>query len=531
MGLYIELIDIMRKYLTRTVFILMFLFPLLWPSFIWGNPASFRMSIGTEPPTLDPSLATDGTSILIIENLMEGLTQFDQTLTPKPASASSWEISPDGRRYLFHLRKNLFWSDGKPVTAQDFEYAWKRLLNPQTASEYAYFLYDIENSEEYNQGKLKESDKVGVRALDSETLEVRLKKPVIYFISITTFSATFPLRRDLIEKYQNHWTDPDKMVVNGPYRLKEWRHEYKLRLEANLNYYGTPPLCNTIEIFVINERTTALTLYETGGLDMVSLPPEAIEHYRTRAEYVNQPLLRGYYYGFNTEAPPFNNPKIRRAFSMAIDREEFPHVLKGGERSAYSWIPPGMFGYEPLVGLRFNPKEAARLLSEAGFPGGKDFPVVTTAFNTDTVNGLIAENIQAQLKRNLNVTISLDNMEWKVYLKKLQLNPPQIFRLGWGADYPDPDNFMNLFMKGGGNNHTRWGNMKYDQLIVSGSSERDPQKRRMIYREAQKILTEDEVPIMPLFISAQNFLVKSYVRGVETNPMELIFFKTISVIR
>jgi oligopeptide transport system substrate-binding protein len=495
----------------------------------WGTEGLFRFSIGTEPPTLDPSLATDGTSILLIENLMEGLTQFNQALVPQAAIAEGWEISQNGRRYLFHLKKNVFWSDGKPVAAEDFEYSWKRLLNPETASEYAYFLYDLENGEEYNQGKVKDSSRVGVRALDPYTLEVRLKKPVVYFISITTFSATFPLRKEYIEKYRSHWTDPDKMVVNGPYRLTEWKHEYKLKFTANPNYYGSPPFCRTIEIFIVNERSTALTLYEAGGLDMVSLSPEAIEHFQGSREYINQPLLRGYYYGFNTAIPPFNDSRVRKAFSLAIDREEFPHVLKGGERSAYSWIPPGMFGYDQQVGLRFNPKEGAKLLSEAGFPGGQGFPKVTLAFNTDMVNGLIAENIQAQLKRNLQIQLSLDNMEWKVYLKKLQLDTPQIFRLGWGADYPDPDNFMNLFIKGGGNNHTHWGSPKYDHLISLGSSERDSQKRGMIYHEAQKILNEEDVPMIPLFVTAQNFLVKPYVHGVETNPMELLFFKTIKV--
>lgn len=497
----------------------------------WGKEGLFRISVGTEPPTLDPSLATDGTSILLIENLMEGLTQFNQSLLPQPAIAEKWEISEEGKKYLFHLKRNVFWSDGKPVVASDFEYSWKRLLNPETASEYAYFLYGLENGEEYNQGKIKDSSRVGVRAIDPYTLEVRLKKQIVYFTSIITFSATFPLRKEVIEKYGSHWTDPDKMVVNGPYRLTEWKHEYKLTLEQNPKYYGSAPLCRMVEVFIVNERNTALTLYEAGGLEMVSLSPEAIEHYLGSKEYINQPLLRGYYYGLNTGIPPFNDPRVRKAFSLAIDREELPHVLKGGERPAFSWIPPGMFGYDQEVGLRFDPKSGAKLLSEAGFPEGKGFPKVTLAFNTDMVNGLIAENIQAQLKRNLKVTLLLDNMEWKVYLKKLQFDTPQIFRLGWGADYPDPDTFMNLFVTAGGNNYTHWGNPKYDQLISLGSSEHDSRKRLIIYHDAQKILTEEDVPMIPLFVSAQNFLVKPYVQGVETNPMELLFFKTIKVNR
>ncbi len=508
---------------------LIFFYLIFFPLAAEGKSGLFRFSIGTEPPTLDPSLATDGTSIFIIENLMEGLTQFNKALIAEPAIAARWEVSPDGKRYLFYLRKNVFWSDGKPLTAYDFEYSWRRLLNPATASEYAYFLYDVENAEAYNQGKLKDPGEVGVHALGSDILEVRLKKPVVFFTGITTFPGTFPLRKDLIEKYGNHWTDPGRIVVNGPYQLKEWRHEYKLVLETNSLYYGVKPFCGRIELFVINERTTALTLYETGGLDMVSLPPEAIDYYKNSAEYINQPLLRGNYYGFNILRPPFNDSRIRKAFALAIDREELPRILKGGESPAYSWIPPGMFGYDEASGLRFNPKEAARLLAEGGYPGGSHFPKVTLAFNTDMVNSLIAENIQAQLKRNLDIQISLDNQEWKVYLKRLQVDTPQMFRLAWGADYPDPDNFMNLFITGGGNNHTHWGSPRFDRLIQNASSEGDVKQRLFMYHEAQKILTEEEFPIIPLFISAQNFLVKPYVQGMETNPMELLFLKKIKV--
>ncbi|MHB8481732.1 MAG: peptide ABC transporter substrate-binding protein [Nitrospiria bacterium] len=519
-----------RPFLAYSLFFYFAIF-ILFPPHLFGKSCLFRYSIGTEPPTLDPSLATDGTSILIIENLMEGLTRFNRELIPQPAIAGRWKISPDGKRYLFYLRPDVLWSDGKPLTADDFEYAWKRLLNPSTASEYAYFLYDVENAEAYNQGKLQDPRLVGIRAIEPFILEVRLKKPVTYFTSITTFSVTYPLRKDLIEKYGNHWTDPERMAVNGPYRLKEWKHEYKLKLEANPTYYGGRASCENIDIFVINNPTTALTLYETGSLDMAPLPPEAIDYYQKSPEYVSQPLLREYYYGFNTLTPPFNDVRVRKAFFMAIDREELPRILRGGERPAYSWIPPGMPGYEESAGLRFNPEEAARWLTEAGYPEGKNFPKVVLAFNTDTVNALIAENIQAQLKRNLHVSVQLENMEWKVYLKKLQLDTPQLFRLGWGADYPDPDNFMNLFVTGGGNNHTHWGSPVYDQMILKASSERNPKARLALYHEAQKILTEEEVPIMPLFVSVQNFLVKPYVKGLETNPMELLDFKKIKVSR
>jgi oligopeptide transport system substrate-binding protein len=494
---------------------------------VGDRPSVFRMNLSTEPPTLDWSLATDGVSITVIENLMEGLTQFDDRLRPRPAVAMGWTVSEDGKTYTFHLRDDVSWTDGKPVTAYDFEYAWKRLLDPKTAAEYAYFLYDIQNAYEYNSGKIKNPDAVGVKAINPQTLEVHLKTPVVFFPSITAFTGTYPQRRDLIERYGDHWTDPSHLVTDGPFRLMEWRHEYKLTLSANPGYYAGRPRLDLVEMFVVNERTTALTLYETGDLDFVNLPPEAIPFYQKALDYMRGPLLRSYYYGFNVSKKPFDDARVRRAFSMAIDRAELPRVLKGREIPTSSWIPKGMLGYNPEIGLKFDPKGARRILAEAGYPNGRGLPNIRLVYNTDLVNTLIAQNIQAQWKRNLNVQVNLDNQEWKVFLKQLKTDPPQIFRLGWGADYPDPDNFMVLFTTDSGNNRTHWGNRRYDELIEKAATETHPERRRKMYDEAQRILTEQEVPIMPLFIAVQNLLLKPYVRGLRLNALELLYLKQV----
>jgi oligopeptide transport system substrate-binding protein len=489
------------------------------------------MNLGTEPPTLDWSLATDNASIRVIENLMEGLTEYDEALKPKPAIAERWEILDGGRRYIFHLRKDVLWSDGKPVTAGDFEFAWKRLLDPKTGAEYAYFLYDLENAEEFNAGRLKEPSRVGVRANDPLTLEVRLKKPIVYFPSITTFTATFPLRQDLIEKFGDRWTEPEHLVTCGPFRLVEWRHEYRLTLAANDRYHKGRPSLDRVVFYVVEEDTTALTLYETGDLDRVGLPPVAIPSYKERPDYRHGSFLRGYYYGFNVTKSPFDNRLVRQAFSEAIDRSELPKILKGGEIPATSWVPPGMPGYDPEIGLKFDPASARKRLAEAGFSEGRGLPPITLAFNTDPTNLLIAENIQAQWKRNLGVTVRLDNMEWKVYLKRLKEDTPQIFRLGWGADYPDPDNFLALFTTRSGNNNTHWGNRRYDELISEAAGEPDPVRRKALYDEAQRILTEEDVPIVPLFVAAQNVLIKPYVKGLRLNPMDILALKNVRIDR
>ena len=492
-----------------------------------NDESVFRMSIKNEPPTLDWTLATDSVSFTILTNIMEGLTQYDSELNARPAIAKKWEYSKDGQTITFFLRDDVYWSDGKPVTAADFEYSWKRLLAPETAAQYAYFLFDIENAAQYNSGEITNPDKVGVKALAPDVLEVRLKKPVVYFPSITTFMVTFPVREEVIKKHGDSWTEPGNIVTNGPYTLEEWQHEYKMVLKASPLHYEGKPKVDLIRVFVVQEPTTALTLYETGELDYLELPPVAIPHYKSSPEYRNKPQLRGYYYGFNVQKKPFDNVLVRQAFAHAIDRSRIPLFLKGGEIPSSSWIPKGMFGYNENIGSKFNPDKARALLEQAGYPDGKGFPKVTAVFNTGDLNRFIGEFIQAQWKEHLNVHIDFESQEWKVFLSRLDLDPPEIFRLGWGADFPDPDNFMNLFITTSGNNRLRWSNSRYDELIALGSALKNPQKRKAVYDKAQILITEKEVPMIPLFVSAQNLLVKPYVQGLKNNAMELLYLKRI----
>ncbi len=490
-----------------------------------------RMTLSAEPPTLDWSLATDNVSITVIQNIMEGLTQFDENLRPAPAVAERWTVSQDGRVYTFRLRRDVRWTDGRPITASDFVYSWRRLLDPKTGAEYAYFLFDVENARAFNTGRITDPSKIGVRALADDLLEVRLNKPIVFFPALTAFVVTFPLRRDIIERYGDHWTDSDHLVTLGPFRLKSWRHEYKLTLIASGDYYGGRPAIDGIDLFVVNERTTALTLYETGEIDLVSLPPEAIPSYAGKKDFHRGPLFRGYYFGFNTSQKPFDDVRVRQAFSLAVDRREFPAILNGGEIPTASWIPPGMFGANDRIGLWFDPGRAQRLLAEAGYSRERRFPRVTAVFNTDPVNTLIAENLQAQWKRVLGVTVALENVEWKVYLRRLATEPPPLFRLGWGADYPDPDNFMALFTSGSGNNHSRWGDVSYDGLISRAAAEFDPARRRVLYDRAQHILTERDAVIMPLFWAVQNILISPRVSGILLDPMEILLFKHARIVR
>ncbi len=501
---------------------------------LWGCDAAalrapageLRINLGTEPPTLDWTLATDNVSFLVIGQLMQGLTRLGPDLRAEPALAERWEVSADGLVYTFHLRSDVRWSDGAPLHADQFVYSWRRLLAAATAAEYAYFLFPVAGARAYNAGRLRDPNGLGVRALDAHTLEVRLEAPLVYFPSLSTFMVTFPERADLIEKYGEAWSEAGNLVSLGPYVLEEWRHEYRVVLRANESFYAGRPSLDRIVGYMVGEQSTALVLFEQGILDLVRLPPLEIRRYRERPSYRHKPALRGYYYGFNTRLAPFDDARVRRAFAMAIDRAEFPKLLQGGELPAAYWIPPGMPHHNPEIGLEFDPAGARRLLGEAGVDPARLAPV-RVVYNTEQVHRLVAETVQAQWQEHLGVRVELENREWKVFLKELTVSPPPVYRLGWGADFPDPDNFMNLFTPYSANNHTGWGNSRYDSLVEQAARERDRARRQALYDEAQRILCEQEVPITPLFVSAINLAVAERVKGFEPNPMDIFFLERV----
>ena len=487
-----------------------------------GGASHFRVNLGTEPPSLDWSLATDHVSFNVIANLMVGLTEFDKDLKPAPVIAKSWEFLEGGKKIVFHLRDDVQWTDGKKVRAQDFEYSWKRLLNPKTASQYAYILFDIANAQEYAEGKIKDASAVGIQAQDDQTLVVTLRHPASYFLAITTFEVTYPQRQDIIEKFDTRWTEPGNIVTNGPFRLASWKSQYEIQLRANANYFRGKPSIERVTMYMVNEKTTALTLFEQGDLDFMddhSIPPLDKPRLAKMPGYKLVPQLRGEYYSFAVDRKPFDNPKLRKAFALAIEREVFPKILQGGETPATSWIPPGMLAHNPEIGLKFNPAEARRLLSEAGYPDGKGLPSIVLGYNTDEEKKLVAEAIQSMWQKHLNVVVKIENQEWKVFLKTLQNDPFPVFRAGWGADYPDPDNFMKLFTSNSGNNHGRWKNRRYDELLETAARELDAKKRGKIYDDAQKLLTEVDVAIVPLYWKAESTVLSPKFTGLEYNSM------------
>lgn len=493
---------------------------------------TLRVNLESEPPSLDWSISTDTTSSLVTMNIMEGLVTYnlaDRELSPAPALATEWKASENARVWTFKIRKGVKWTDGKEFTGQDVIDGWERILNPATASEYAYFLFGVKNARDYNSGKLKDFSKVGIK-LNGTDLVVELEKPMGFFPYLLTHHATYPIRKDIVEKFGPKWTDPANIVTLGAYKLKTWDHDKALVLERNDDYYGEKAKIKYVLGYMINEYSTALNLIEGGKLDFQrSLPFKELPKYRQFAGYRQVPLISMYYYGLNTKKAPFNNLKVRKAFAMAIDRKQITDLLAAGHAPLTGWVPTGMFGYENEMGVKYDPSTAAKMLDEAGFKDRTKIPKVTLAFNTNENHQRIAENVQAQLKKNLGVDVQIANEEWKVYLKRLQNDTPNIYRMGWLGDYPDPSTFMDLMTSFSENNHTGWGSKTYDELVAQGNSSLNKDKRRDFYSKAQKILTEEDVPVIPIYSSVSHILLSDRVQNFPVNSIEHYQFKGVTL--
>lgn len=490
-----------------------------------------RINIGNEPPTLDWSRSTDSTSYMILINLMDGLTKFGDDFKPVPALAESWQISDDGKTYTFKLRQGIKWTDGKPLRSKDFEYSWKRLLDPKTAADYAYFLYDVTGAEEFNNGKITDPGSIGIKSIDDNTLEVTLKRPASYFLSVVSFMSAFPMREDIVLKHGLKWTAPQNILTLGAYKLESWKHHDRLTIVKNEKYWGTKPEINKVEMIMNENPSSALALYESGELDYAdskSIPNLEIPRLRLSADFRTQLQFTGNYIGFNVRKAPFDNPLVRKAFSAAINRQNIAEVVQGSGIPTTSWIPKGMLGFSEDIGIDFNPDSAKKLLKQAGYKNGDDFPKVTFLYPDVSNNRIIAESLQSMWKENLGIEVELINREWKVYLDTLDSDPPNMFRAGWAADFPDPHNFMNLFECNSGNNETGWCNPLYDEIVETAAGEIDENKRIDLYNQAQKILTETDVPIAPFLLSIQQSMLKPYVVGLEPNPLGLIYYNKVS---
>ena len=490
------------------------------------NPRVFHRHLG-EPEYLDPGLMTESEGGDVAGDCFEGLFTYGRTEAEWPAGAAErFERSDDGLTYTFHLRRDGRWSDGTPVTAHDFEFAWKRVLDPLTASQYAAILWVLEGAREYNTSSADQDrkalrDKVGVRALDDYTLEVRLAYPVPYFKQLTAFYTYSPVPRHVVEKYGDAWTKPEHFVSNGPYVVKEWRNLERIVAERNPFYWDTDNLpFDRIVYHITQDNDPALNMYLAGEIDFIhdKIPPAHLARFRIERfeELKGYPYLGVYFYMFNVRSPPFDDVRVRRALNMAIDKDLIgDYVARGGQEAARSVVPPVLakvVGYRAPSSDDFDPLKARRLLAEAGFPKGEGFPPIKLVYNTMENHKVIAEFIQREWKRNLGVQADLENVEWKVLLKKQNAGDFQVSRFAWIGDFLDPITFLDLFEGDNPNNRTGWRSSRYDALLEASRHEVDPQARLDLLARAEKILLDD-VPIMPIYIYQAHDLVKPWLKG------------------
>ena len=497
-----------------------------------------NLNLGTEPPTLDPMLATDTTSVQCDELLFLGLTDIDdKTSEVIPELATEWSASADGLKWTFKMRDDVFWVHYDPdsekvkkldkVTAHDVVYGVKRTIDPETASDYAYVNYIIKNGEAVNTGENTDLDSVGVRAVDDYTVEFTLEQPAGYFPAIAGMWINRPAPREPIEKFGEKWTEPGNIVTNGPYCLDTWEHESKMVMVKNPRWYGAKDVSiETINMVMVVEASTAFAMYENGELDVAGVPLDDMDRVKADPQLSKElyiaPRLCTYFYGYNVTKPPFDNIKVRQAFSHGVDRQKLiDTVLKGGQKPAKTFACPGIFGSpaeDPsFEGIEFDPGKGKALLAEAGYPDGKGLPEITLMFNTSEGHQKIAQFIQQSWKENLGVEVKLANQEWKVYLKTLNEDSPQIWRLGWCADYTDENNWvLEVFHPTKSGNESQWdpgspSAIEFAKLTEQAAAAPDPAERKDLYFKAEKLLCADQAIIIPIYYYTRVVCTRPYV--------------------
>lgn len=495
---------------------------------------------GDEPQALDPHITTGAPDFHVISSLFEGLTTVDpKTLELRPGAAESWDLSDDLMTYTFHLQKNGRWSNGDPVTAQDFVYSWHRAMSPELGNQYAYMMYFIENAEEFGKGEITDFSKVGVKALDDKTLQVKLTAPTPYFLQILDHHTYFPVHPPTIEKFGgmnarvSKWTLPGNIVSNYAFKLKHWELNKVIEVERNEFYWDADVVkLNGIQFFPVNQQQVEERMFRSGQVHLTYTPQMAIEKIATydaeEPELIHKdPGYSNYFYIFNTTRAPFDDVRVRKALSYAIDRESLvKRVTKGGEVPAYHFVPPDPEGHKPNSYFTYDVEKAKALLAEAGYPNGEGFPEFDILYNTHDNHRKIALAIQQMWHSSLNIQANLTNQEWKVYLNTQQNKDYNVSRKAWIADYLDPSNFYDLLLSYGGNNDTGWKNERYDQLVEEAQHELDTQKRFALYEEANKILA-DEMPIAPLYFMSDINLIRPNVKNWYGNVLQRHPYKTV----
>lgn len=500
----------------------------------WGN--------GTEPQELDPHIVTGVPEHHIIIALLEGLVLKDSaTLEPKPGVAERWEISDDGRVYTFHLRRNARWSNGDPVTAEDFRWSWQRALSPALGNVYAYMYFPIVNAEAFATGEVDDFSEVGVEVLDDFTLRVTLNHPTPYFLQLLDHYSMFPVHRPTIEKFGQAdergtlWTRAGNYVGNGAFVLSQWDLNKVVVVKRNPQYWDADQVkLNEIRFYPTDNTTTEERMFRAGQLHITgTVPIDKIKLYREQhPELLHiDSYLGTYYYRINTRIEHLQDPRVRKALALSVDRKSLvENVTKAGEIPATTFTPPDTMGYTASSDLGYDPERARALMAKAGYPNGEGFPATEILYNTSEGHRKIAVAIQQMWKKTLNIDIQLHNQDWKVYLDSVNNGHYQIARAGWIGDYVDPNSFLDMWITDGGNNQTGWSNPRYDQLVLETAPRAgDRAARYRAFHEAESILLE-ELPLIPIYTYVSKKLVQPSVRGLHGNLLDYHSYKEMDLV-
>jgi ABC-type oligopeptide transport system substrate-binding subunit len=414
------------------------------------------------------------------------------------------------------------------VTAHDFEYAWKRVLDPATESRNAELLYDIKGARPYHEGASSVADGVGVRALDDVTLVVELERPTGYFLHLMSYSATYPIPRHVVEQHGPAWAEPAHIVTNGPFTPGSWQCGDSKVLERYPRYHGRfKGNLQRVVLPDVEDWPAAVEMYEAGLLDIIGLfdrYPDEADRVRQRhaQEYVAQPSLKTLHLAFGVTRPPFDDPRVRQALAFAVDREALAKATTGGYRlpATGGFVPPGMPGHLPGIALPYDPERGRRLLAESGYPGGEGFPHVEMLGPA----GLQAQGpyLQALWRENLGIEIQWRLLDWEDFTDRLRAAAAQLIVPGWMPDYPDPDSYLRVAIQ----RQTVWRHEPYVALVEQARRVLDQEKRLKLYAHAEQILVE-QVPILPLLYGCEHLLVKPCVARYPTSPMGTVFWKDV----
>lgn len=503
-----------------------------------GNKIVYSMSV--EPESLDPGTNIYARGSLVMQNLFNGLFKTDAKGETVPALAESLTSDEAGLIYTVKLKPNLKWSDGSPLTAKDFEYAWKRALKPELASRVAYEFFYIKNAEKYNKGEIGE-ESVGVKATDDMTLMIELENPTPYFKDLLASPTYFPVKKDVAEK--EGWSkSAETYVSSGPFMVKELKTKEKYVLVKNPNYYDAANVkLDTIEIVFIESPETELGAFMNKEIDVAeNLNVDAKTKYKGTPELISSPRIGFYYFDMNTAKAPMNDAKVRKALAMAIDRNLIiTKILNGSNKPALAFVPNGIpYGtdgtkdYRDVVGDMYkeDKDEARKLLAEAGFPEGQGFPTLRFITSTSQTNKDIAQAMQEMWKKELNIQSEIVTFESKVYWGEMHSGNFDIGYDGWGGGYRDPMTMLEIFRSENNVKNNRWVNAEFDRLLGENKTLNDQAKRMENFAAAERLLAED-MPIMPLYYYEGLYLVNPRVKGIYKNAFGHTIFANAEIVK